>query len=94
MYDYLKMKPEVLEPKGQILLNIVRTESLIQLRVNNVFRADVILNMAPFGLGAVDNWLVLACFDRLIELGELRELATGDDPAQWRVFVRGPKTRW
>lgn len=33
-----------------------------------------------------DSWQMLACFDRLVELGEIRELQT-NGPGQHRVFI-------
>ena len=36
-----------------------------------------------------DTWQMLACIDRLVELGELREVVRSGCWAQHRVFVRG-----
>lgn len=34
------------------------------------------------------NWEAMACVDRLVELGEIREVPTHDVPAQCRVFKK------
>jgi hypothetical protein len=36
-----------------------------------------------------DTWDMLACIDRLVELGELREITDGTVAGQHRVFVSG-----
>lgn len=33
------------------------------------------------------SWNMLACVDRMVELGELREITNGDTAGQHRVFV-------
>ena len=35
-----------------------------------------------------DTWTMLACIDRMIELGEIREIPQGEVSAQARIFVR------
>jgi len=34
------------------------------------------------------SWEMLACVDRMVELGEIRELTDEHAPGQWRVFTR------
>lgn len=41
---------------------------------------------ATNGCGS-DDWLRLACMDRLVEMREIREVTEGDVPGQHRVFV-------
>jgi len=41
----------------------------------------------PRGIGAADGWTLLACVDRLVELGELREIKQANVAGQHRVFV-------
>jgi hypothetical protein len=38
-----------------------------------------------------DSWELMACVDRLIELGEISEIERGDCPGQYRVFVKPGK---
>jgi hypothetical protein len=41
------------------------------------------------GSGGGDTWDMLACMDRLVELGEIREVTmNGDVAGQHRVFVK------
>jgi hypothetical protein len=35
-----------------------------------------------------DSWLMLACADRMIELGELAEISPPGSAGQYRIFVR------
>lgn len=35
-----------------------------------------------------DSWLLLACVDRLVELGELREIPQTHTAGQDRIFVK------
>jgi hypothetical protein len=39
--------------------------------------------------GGGDSWSMMACVDRLVELGELREVTAPPCPWQHRVFVSG-----
>ncbi len=39
------------------------------------------------GCGGGDSWDMLACVDRLVELGEIREVTSGNVAGQDRVFV-------
>jgi hypothetical protein len=42
---------------------------------------------AILNAGGGDSWTMLACVDRLVELGEIREIVQADVPGQYRVFV-------
>ncbi len=45
--------------------------------------------MSPPGSGSSmgDTWGMMACVDRLVELGEIREIAYGECAGQYRIFV-------
>lgn len=82
MYDYEKMKPSLYTEKGLSMLVAIRD------------RARHLSNLAgAFSCGAAirdesgDSFLMLACIDRLVETGEIRELTGPSTWAQHRVFV-------
>lgn len=33
------------------------------------------------------SWAMLACVDRMVELGEIREITPADTPGQFRIFI-------
>jgi hypothetical protein len=81
MYRYEKMKPQVfLEENQQTFLSIRDNVQRLLCKESKV-RLNAILQ-GVFG----DTWLMMACVDRLVELGEIREAPT-NGPAQHRVFV-------
>ena len=44
----------------------------------------------PNGIGAGDSWTLLACIDKMVELGELVEIRKPEyTPGQYRVFEKG-----
>jgi len=45
----------------------------------------------PPSIGAADGWDLIACDDRLVELGEVRELTGPEVWGQHRVFVRAKR---
>lgn len=82
-YRYEDLKPELLTDDGQRLLFFIHGNVQQHLRESGAVRA------AEAWRGVTgDRWLMLACLDRLIELGEIREC---DNPvstfAQHRIFV-------
>ena len=51
----------------------------------------VMMGAAITGIGDGDSWEMLACVDRLVELGEIREIEQGDVCGQYRIFVRAKR---
>lgn len=84
MYDYTKMKPEVLTDEGQRQFLKIRDRSKELLKTAGGFRMGEIMAAA----GGGDSWTIMACVDRLVELGEIREVKLQEKPAgQHRIFV-------
>jgi hypothetical protein len=83
MYKYEKERPYLFTDDGQRMLLQVRDNVQVLLAKAGSF-------MAEKALGGVcgDSWHMLACLDRLLELGEIREITTDPVAAQHRVFVR------
>lgn len=88
MYHYEDHKPFVFTEEGQVRFLRIRD------RVQELLKASgaVRLQEAISGISG-DLWQTLACFDRLVELGELQwvnEPHYRDDiPTQHRVYVSG-----
>lgn len=86
MYRYEDLKPRLFTDESQRDFLKVRDAAEKLLSLAGAFRfAEVLHESGVTG----DSWLMLAYVDRLVELGEIRDLdASGDRPAQFRVFVR------
>lgn len=82
MYDYQKEKPEVMTDDGQRLMLKIRDNIKKLIEAAGAARAEEAV--APFG---GSDWLRHACLDRLVELGEIREVTNKDVMLQHRVFV-------
>lgn len=82
MYDYQNEKANIFTEDGQVLFLQVRDNAKRLIKQAGAVRMQEII----LGCGG-DSWHMLACVDRLIELGELREVTQGDVAGQYRVFV-------
>lgn len=84
MYEYSKVKPNILTDDGQRMFLRVRDFVYKQLHVGGAVRMQEAMSAA----GSGDSWDMLACVDRLVELGEIREVTQlGTVAGQHRVFV-------
>lgn len=81
MYNYEKEKPGIFTEEGQIMFLQIRDNIQRLLKVSGAVR----MQEAMSGTSGC-SWKMLACVDRLVELGELREI-TRDCAGQHRVFV-------
>lgn len=83
MYNYEEQKEALFTDEGQKLFLRIR---------------DRIKELLSYGSGAVrmeeailkqgsDGWMKLACVDRLVELGELKEVSPPHTIQQYRIFV-------
>jgi hypothetical protein len=78
------MRDEIFTENGQVMFLSIRDN------VRRLLKQAGAVRMQEAIAGTCgDSWLMLACVDRLVELGELRELfpAGYAPPAQDRVFV-------
>ena len=82
-YDYQKEKADLLTEDGQEMLMKVYDTAQALLKKAGAFRAS-----ESWKDVTGSTWMMLACLDRLVELGRIREVT---DPAkvwgQHRVFV-------
>lgn len=88
-YNYQTQRAELFSDLGQRLLLGVRDH------VHNILKSSGAITMSkaavlPQGIGAADHWTLMACVDRLAEIGEILEL-TGDNYHE-PVFVLKRRT--
>lgn len=85
MYEYKNFKAQILTDKGQrLLISVYDTVSRF-LNTSGAVSLGAILANTP---EECDSWLKIACIDRLIEIGKIRELTPPGVHGQDRVFVR------
>jgi hypothetical protein len=84
-YTYSEYRQHVFTEDGQVMFLKIRDRANYLLSEAGAVRCDKLLAAAGGGL----NWNMLACIDRLVELGELRELSNPRCAGQDRVFVAG-----
>lgn len=83
MYKYETEKSKLFTEEGQITFLKVRDHTHRLVAEAGAVRMDKAVNVA-----CGDAWLLLACVDRMVELGELEEVTT-QGFGQHRVFVSG-----
>lgn len=82
MYNYQTEKQVIFTEEGQKMFLAIRDKVSSLLKQAGAVRMQEAIS-GQSGL----SWEMFACVDRLVELGELREI-TGDVPGQYRVFVK------
>ena len=82
MYEYEKEKAWVFTEDGQVMFLRIRDNAGRLIKQAGAARMDKIMAGCTG-----DSWHMLACIDRLVELGELREVKQEGVPGQHRVFV-------
>lgn len=87
MYSYQTQKPNLFTDDGQRMFLKVRDRSKKLLEESGAFMLGNVIR----DCGGGDSWNMLACVDRLMELGEIREIEQGNTPTQCRVFVAAYK---
>lgn len=85
-YDYNEVRQFLFTEKGQVLFLKVRDRTNMLIANSGAVRMDKIFQ----GVAGY-TWDILACADRMVELGELSEVTGPDVMGQDRVFVFGPK---
>lgn len=86
MYSYAVERPFCFTEEGQLKLLAVRDKAFELLRQGGAVEASVLLGAA----GSGESWQHMVVVDRLVEIGELREIPNPFSSAwQHRVFVRG-----
>ena len=83
MYKYEEQKQGIFTESGQEMFLSIRDKSKQLLKQAGCFKMGNVIS------GQVgDTWQMLACVDRLVELGEIREIEqNGAVAGQDRIFV-------
>jgi hypothetical protein len=88
MYNYETQKSNIFTEDGQVMFLKIRDKAHELINVAGAFMmAEVIRGCSG------ESWDMLACVDRLVELGEIREVTGENVPGQCRVFVGGKNAR-
>jgi hypothetical protein len=82
MYSYKEERPRLFTEDGQVMFLSVRDNVKRLLNQAGAVRMDRAISGQTGS-----SWEMLACVDRLVELGELREVTGADTCEQYRVFV-------
>ncbi len=82
-YDYTEERPKLFTESGQVMFIKFRDVAHELLKEAGAFRASELFAKARTG---GDTFQMLACIDRLVELGEIVELKR-DGWGQYRVFT-------
>lgn len=83
MYNYQTERAKLFTEQGQVAFIKARDRVKQLLRESGAFMMDKILSVGRFS----DTWQALACVDRMVELGEIRELTDDKVAGQHRVFI-------
>ena len=82
MYEYQTERSKLFTAEGQRLFLKIRDQVFILLEHAGAVRMQE-------AIAGESSWEALACVDRLVELGRLREITERGVPGQYRVFVAG-----
>ena len=82
MYKYEDLKPTVFTENGQEMFLKIRDQISYFLKISGAVRMQEALT-GTYG----DSWESMACVDRLIELGEIKEITGPETIGQHRVFI-------
>lgn len=82
-YDYQEQKSAIFSDAGQRMFLKIRDHAKELLEKAGAVRCQEMMA----GAGGGDSWNMLACVDRLVELGEIREIPQERCAGQDRVFV-------
>lgn len=82
-YEYENEKQKIFSESGQKLFLKIRDNVGALIDTAGAFA----MHAASKGCSG-DSWTMLAAVDRLVELGEIKEVPRGDIVGQFRIFVR------
>ena len=82
-YEYKEVRHKLFTEEGQVMLLAIRDNVHRMLADSGAFRMkEACMDNIPG-----DSWAKMACVDRLVELGEIKEISDPDVPGMPRVFV-------
>lgn len=82
-YNYEDQKQNLFTDEGQRMFLRIRDRAKELLAQSGAARCQELMA----GAGGGDSWIMLACVDRLVELGEIREIPQVQCAGQHRIFV-------
>jgi hypothetical protein len=83
MYKYEELKEIIFTEDGQVMFLKIRDNVSRLLELSEAFSMSSVIKCV-----SGDTWKMMACVDRLVELGEIREITEPNKVAgQNRVFV-------
>ena len=82
MYKYSELKANILTDDGQRMFLAIRDKTQRLLKLSGAARCEEMMSG-----NSGSSWDMLACVDRMVELGEIREITSGNVAGQHRVFV-------
>ena len=84
MYNYEAEKHKIFTEDGQVMFLKIRDKAVILLKSAGAFRTERVLSGV-----CGEGWEMLACLDRLVEIGELRKVKQeGRVAGQHEIYVR------
>lgn len=84
MYSYEKEREKIFTDEGQVDFLRVRDRVKELLEIAGAFKITKVWNVISCG----DTWEMMAYVDRLVELGEIREVSQPGCSGQDRIFVK------
>lgn len=83
MYDYTITRPRLFTDEGQRQFLEIRDKTFRLLKLSGAVRLqEIIINITG------DSWTMIACLDRMVELGEIAEIPQGAHTmGQLRIFI-------
>lgn len=82
MYNYTTEKPQIFTERGMEMFLKVRDKADKFLGDGGAFQMGHVMSAS-----SGDSWTLMACVDRLVEIGEIREIPQNDCAGQHRTFV-------
>jgi hypothetical protein len=82
MYSYKTEREKIFTEQGQVMFLSIRDRVHELLKTAGAVRMDRAISGQTGS-----SWEMLACVDRLVELGEIKEITGLNTPGQYRVFV-------
>lgn len=83
MYKYQEEKAKIFTESGQVTFLAIRDKSKLLLKTAGCFRLQELIQ----GFTG-DSWFNIACIDRLVEIGEIKEVTDCTKvQGQYRIFI-------
>lgn len=88
MYSYGAQKEELFTDEGQRAFLRTRDHVRKCLQLSGAVTMGNAMSPPGSGISMGTSWGMMACVDRLVELGEIREINYGECAGQHRIFVK------